>query len=78
MIPDLPAGARFGDTILVRKPPRFERNYSKFFRVEFGEEEMVPFIVGVTEPEEFERQLRKRTYRPMIQTRGFDPARLPK
>ncbi len=67
---------RTGDTVFFRRTGRFERNYSKFLHPEFPTELTIPFTVGVDTPEWLEAEMKRRIYRPMIQTR-FDPARLP-
>lgn len=67
---------RTGHMVQFRRPARIERNYSKFLRPEFGLEDLITFVVGVSSVEWLEAEMRRRVYRPMIQTR-FDPARLP-
>lgn len=67
---------KIGDTVLFRRPQRFEINYSSYYRPEFPMEDTIPFIVGVSTLEWLEAEMRRRVYQPMIETR-LDPARLP-
>ncbi len=68
---------RKGDVVQFRPYQRVERCYSSYLRPESYTDRLINFVVGIHTPEWLEAEMRRRVYQPMIQTRGFDPARLP-